>query len=140
MRAQMHAVLQAEAERLDGKPAEAIARLAPLAARADSIVPVHSASLRALRAQGDVRGAVAQARWLQQHRGRAYVEQPAGDALQAMDVADTTLALLDEAELQRQSGNTARAESARDAFLRAWPERGLPAGIRARVVASVSAR
>jgi putative peptide modification system cyclase len=140
MRAQMHAVLQAEAERLGGKPAEAAARLATLAARPDSTVPVHSALLRALRAKGDVRGAVAQARWLQQHRGRAYVEQPAGDALQAMDVADTTLALLDEAELQRQSGNAARAEAARDAFLRAWPERGLPAGIRARVGASVSAR
>jgi tetratricopeptide (TPR) repeat protein len=135
MMSQMQAVLLAEAERLDGKPAAAVARLTALAGRDDATVPVHSALLRALRANGDAAAAVAQAEWLQRHRGRAYVGQPAASSLTAIDVADTTLALLDEAELQRQSGNAARATSARDAFLQAWPEPGLPAALRDRILA-----
>jgi hypothetical protein len=60
-----------------------------------------------------------------------------GAELMAMRVADTTLALLDEAELQQQAGNAAAAAKARDAFLRAWPERELPTPIRERWVASL---
>jgi putative peptide modification system cyclase len=137
MLSQMRTVLLSEADRMDGNAAAAVARLSPLAARRDSIVPVHSALLRALRAGGDATGALAQARWLQQHRGRAYVEDPTGAELMAMRVADTTLALLDEAELQQQAGNAAAAAKARDAFLRAWPERELPTPIRERWVASL---
>lgn len=135
MMEQMRAVLLSEADRLDGKPGAAIARLAPLAARNDGIVPVHSALLRALRATGDTAAALEQARWLQGHRGRAYVERVAGDMLQVLDVADTTFALLDEAELERQRGNAARADAARAAFLRAWPVDGLPGAVRERLSA-----
>ena len=135
MLSQMREVLLAEADRMDGKPAAAAHRLAPLATRGDSIVPVHSALLRALRATGDRAGALAQARWLQRHRGRAYVENPGASELAAVRVADTTLALLDEAELQQHAGNAAAAVSARDAFLRAWPRAELPASVRDRLAA-----
>jgi hypothetical protein len=135
MMEQMRTVLLSEADRLDGRPGAAVARLVPLAARNDGIVPVHSALLRALRATGDTAAALEQARWLQHHRGRAYVERVAGDMLQVLDVADTTLAMLDEAELERQRGNAARSDAARAAFLRAWPVEGLAADVRARLSA-----
>lgn len=132
---QLQAVLVAESERLRGNAAAAAKRLAPLAAQRNASVPVHSSLMRALRAAGDSDGAMAQARWLAAHRGRAYVERVGEDALQAIDVADTTLALLDQAELARASGAANAAATARDAFLRAWPQPGLPPGIAKRVAA-----
>jgi putative peptide modification system cyclase len=132
---QLQAVLDAEGERLAGNAVAAIAGLAPVAEREDALVPVHSALLRALQAKGDFAGAREQARWLQSHRGRAYAEGSGGDALQAMNVADTTLALLDEAELDRASGGEGRGEASLAAFLQAWPRDRLPAGLRARVEA-----
>lgn len=132
---QLQAVLVAESERLRGDAAAAAKRLAPLAAKANASVPVHSALLRALRDAGDVRGAMAQAEWLSAHRGRAYVDRVGEDALQAIDVADTTLALLDQAELARASADAAAADAAREAFLRAWPQAGLPPAIAKRAAA-----
>lgn len=131
--AQLRTVLLAEADRLGGRADAAMARLAPLAARDDATMPVHSALLRAARAKGDVDTAVAQARWLQRHRGFAYAEGADADALQAMNVADTTLALLDEAELDRASADASRADAALAAFAQAWRIDALPPGMSRRV-------
>ncbi len=132
---QLQAVLLAESERLRGDAAAAAKRLAPLAAQARASVAVHSALLRALRGSGDARGAMVQAQWLSAHRGRAYVDRVGEDTLQGIDVADTTLALLDQAELARASGDAAAARVSRDTFLRAWSQAGLPPEIAKRAAA-----
>lgn len=131
--AQVQQVLHAEAERLRGQPHAAVLRLQPLAAQKEALLPVHSALLRALKADGDQAGARVQAQWLATHRGRAYMEPSMNGVLLAVQVADTTLALLDAAEADQALGNKDQAEQERAAFLRAWPLDDLPAGLRERV-------
>jgi putative peptide modification system cyclase len=89
---QMQLVLGAEAERIEGKPAEATRQLKALAATAEASTLVHSTLRRSAVATGDAATAAAQARWLAGHRGRAYVERPADELLTVIAVADTNVA------------------------------------------------
>jgi hypothetical protein len=62
-----------------------------------------------------------EARWLADHRGRAYTEQYGQTALTSLNVAVSNLAWLDIAELSRKTGD---AESSREAlanFRANWP-------------------
>ena len=69
--------------------------------------------------------ALEQARWLQQRRGLAYVELDCGHCLQAMNVADSNLAVLREAELLQPAGRLTRP-AALERFDRRWPAEALP--------------
>jgi len=123
---QMQAVLGAELERLQGRPAQAAQQLNMLVARPDALVAARSALLRALQAAGNDAGVVEQANWLAKHRGAAYMDASGGNMLQSLSVADTTLAHLDAAEAWMHLGQIAKAAKERDAFLRAWPRVQLP--------------
>jgi hypothetical protein len=81
---------------------------------------------------GDHAAALEQARWLQRRRGLAYVELECGHCLQALNVADSNLATLREAELLYQSGNSSGAKKALESFDRRWPAEVLPDHLRKR--------
>jgi putative peptide modification system cyclase len=132
---QMQIVLRGELERIQGHQGPATARLRELASHDDAILLAHSALMRSLLAFGDSDGAIAQARWLAAHRGRAYVERPAGDMLSAVSVADTTLALLGNAEAAARTGHAPEARKLRAAFTAAWDKTQMPDSIRARLQA-----
>jgi hypothetical protein len=132
---QMQSVLHAELERLQGKPEQAMRRLQPLADRSDGLFLAHASLLRAAMAAGRHRDALAQARWVAGHRGRAYVERPGGDMLSVPSLAETTLALLAEAEAAHALGATAESQGALDRFAGAWTPAELPSSVRARLQA-----
>lgn len=84
---QLQQAVLAEQERLAGKPQAAAARLRPLAMRADALVAVHWALMRAQEAVGNAEAAQAQARWLATHRGRAFAESTTTDVLRFFNAA-----------------------------------------------------
>jgi len=132
MLAEMREVLLAERDRLRGRPALSVERLRPLARSIQAGVPVHATLLRAARAAGAADVAMEQARWLTQHRGRAYVETGVEDLPTPLNVADTTLAQLDVAELEAPRDAAASA-AALKIFLATWPRAQLPPTIGRRV-------
>lgn len=77
--------------------------------------------------------ALAQARWLTQQRGRAYIEANASQTLQPLNVADARLAQLWVAESLYALGRNQAAREQALAFVRAWPVTRLPAYLRSRV-------
>ena len=133
MAAQQYQVLLAEAERLEGKPAAALLRLRPIIARDDALLVAHTAQMRALRAAGMADKALEQARWLSRHRGRAFAESAHTGLLEEFNVAGSTLALLEEAELAFQLGRKQDAAIALRSFKAAWPVAQLPRPLQARL-------
>ena len=131
--AEMREVLMAERERLQGEPDSAVARLRTIVARDEATFPVHVTLLRAARAAGATDMAMREARWLAGHRGRAYIETGVEDLPLPLNVADTTLARLELAELQQEAGRKAEAGRELRQFLAAWPRAHLPPGLARRV-------
>ncbi|MUV13051.1 putative peptide modification system cyclase [Noviluteimonas gilva] len=131
----MREALLAERDRLANKPALAVARLKPLAARAETSFPVHAALLRAARAADDTTTARAEARWIASHRGRAYVEMGLDYLPSMLNLADSNVALLEMAELSNADGNSADAAQSLQQFERAWPRATLPPSLAQRTEA-----
>jgi len=129
----MREVLLAESDRLAGKPGQAVARLKALSTGADASFPVHVALLRAARAADDEGTARQQADWVATHRGRAYVEMGLDYLTSMLNVADSTLALLDQAELSQEEGASDAVARSRRAFDAAWPRKGWTPSIARRV-------
>ncbi|TKR30316.1 putative peptide modification system cyclase [Luteimonas gilva] len=132
---QMRQVLLAEQERLQGKPKRAVARLKVWAGREDAAFAVHSALMRAARADGDWTLALREAKWMASHRGRAYMEGTAAGLPSVVNVADTTLARLDAAEILAKTDRKKEAETELSAFRAAWPVAQLPESLRRRSAA-----
>lgn len=132
---QMQQVLLAEQERLQGEPEKAIARLAAWAPKEDALFAVHSSLLRAARAAGDPALALREAQWLSSHRGRAYMEGTAAGLPSVVNVADTTLARLEAAEILAQTGRRREAGAELAAFRAVWPQTQLPDRLRQRQAA-----
>lgn len=130
---QLHQVLLAELDRLSGHPNKAAERLVPLVAKDDALMSAHVALLRAYRASGALEAALAQARWLMNHRGRAFVERATSDLVDPILLADTTLARLEAAELLVKLGRTNEAYKEKTAFLAIWAGDELPAYLRRRI-------
>lgn len=133
--AQMRQVLLAEQERLKGEPQRAIERLSPIARNDDAIIPVHRALARAARAAGDNDLALRQTQWLTARRGRAFVELGLGDLQTPINVADSTSAYLDAAELLQRLGSKDKSRESLSRFLSIWPRERLTASMRDRVTA-----
>jgi hypothetical protein len=70
--------------------------------------------------------ATVQAQWLETHRGLAYIEYGCYQCRQAMNVADSTLALLHAATWYAQAGQVAEARQKLANFDRLWPTNQLP--------------
>ncbi|MDO5610351.1 MAG: putative peptide modification system cyclase [Pseudomonadota bacterium] len=87
----------------------------------------HVLLLEAARMRGDDQRALAEARWLQANRGRAWMESGAYASTQALAIIDSILAIKSEAELLDASDPSAAA-AARMRFQQAWPSVALVAG------------
>ena len=100
---ELSVVLRAEGARRDGRPADAITMLRPLITGHERY-QTHVALWEAYTDAGHSGPALQQARWLRQHRGIAYSEIKCGICVQALNVADSNLASLREAEMLKQPG------------------------------------
>jgi len=89
--------------------------------------------LRAARAADDESTAREEARWLAGHRGRAYIEMGLDYLPTVLNVADSTLATLDLAEVSKAMGRDTEATEALQRFLASWPRDQLPPTIARRV-------
>ncbi|PZO08003.1 MAG: putative peptide modification system cyclase [Lysobacteraceae bacterium] len=78
--------------------------------------------MRAQAAAGQWAEAAATADWLARNRGRAFAESSSLGHWQAMNVAESSLALRAGADHRRQRGQVAEADQALVAFKAAWPD------------------
>ncbi|MBW8368897.1 MAG: hypothetical protein K0M70_13690, partial [Arenimonas sp.] len=88
--------------------------------------------MRAQAAAGQWPEAAATADWLAGNRGRAFAESTSLGHWQAMNVAESTLALRAGADYLRQRGQLAEADQAMAAFAAAWPDADRLAPVRHR--------
>ncbi len=123
---ELQEVLRAEASRSRGDSKQAIATL-EAGASGNARFQMKVALLSAYSDAGKLDEALKQARWLQRRRGLAYVELRCGHCVQALNVVDSNLAVLAEAELLAQQGNHKAAVAKLAEFDRIWPVEILPA-------------
>jgi tetratricopeptide (TPR) repeat protein len=114
-------VARAEIDRASGKPKDALAILKPLVNGSELYI-THVALMNAYADAHDQSSALAEARWLSSHRGRAYFESNMQLMLEPFNVAESNLALLRAAELSNTLGNVTEAQNSLAAFLTAWPQ------------------
>ena len=113
-------VAQAEIDSTSGKPEDALAILKPLVNGSELYI-THVALMEAFADAHDNDNALAEARWLSTHRGRAYGEPNTQFMLEPFNVAESDLALLRAAELTNTLGNKSDTGNSLAAFLDAWP-------------------
>ena len=129
--AELATVLRAEKARVAGRPADAIQRLRPLL-DGHEYYQTRRALLQAYIDAGEFDAALEHARWLQRHRGQAYTEQLCGYCVQALNVADSNIAVLSEAEILQALGRHGESAEALKRFDRLWPAEALPDHLRVR--------
>jgi putative peptide modification system cyclase len=127
----LYAVLRANELRADGKSEEA-AKILEAVSDGSEPLQVRMALFDVYATQGLGDKALAQAKWLSGHRGRAYSELGCGWCQQALNVADTTLANLLAAEQLVSMGRVVEARQQLQLFDRQWPTTGLPSHLRVR--------
>ena len=123
--AELAEVVRAGQHRLSGHPEIAIKQLLAQA-KGNALFQTHTALMDAYAAAGDYKAALSEARWLEQHRGLAYIEQAGGQVLQAMNVFDSRLAHLHAAEFHACLEQPKEAQREAQAFQAAWPPDELP--------------
>ncbi len=111
-----------------GKAKDAIAQLEKLV-NGSELFLTHVALVDAFAADGRNDDALHQARWVAEHRGRAYLELNSYQILQARNVAESDLALLRAAELEIGMQRAADAKKDFAAFIAIWPVAKQPAAI-----------
>ncbi len=99
----------------------------------------HVVLMEAYAANSDNAAALAEARWLTGHRGRAYAEYGAHQFLTAFNVAQSDIALLRAAELSLALSRKDDARKALDQFRQVWPPAELPAALATRAKAVAAA-
>ncbi len=114
----MFAVADAERLRAEGKPADAIQRLKAGVDGAELYV-THVALMEAYESAKDYRSALAEAKWLASHRGRAYAEFDANRV--PFNVIQSDLATLHMADYAAALGDSAAERAAMDEFRTLWP-------------------
>jgi len=114
-------LMEAERERVEGHPEQAIRRLQPRLTGTE-LYQTHSALKRAYADAGRWSDAREEAVWLASHRGRAYAERTHRPLLMALNIVDSDLALLDDAEFSLQLHEPERARKRYEQFLTVWPQ------------------
>ena len=109
---QLHQVVLAEQERMQGKPEAAVARLLPLVKDDTALIAAHWALMRAQRAAGNEAAALAQSRWLATHRGRAFTESVSTEVLPFFNAAVSAEALKEATEQAAESAVAHPAQGA----------------------------
>jgi putative peptide modification system cyclase len=117
----LRAVAQAEIQCASGKPRDALVTLKPLVDGSELYI-THVALLDAYSDAHDHIDAVAEARWLSTHRGRAYLEYNDHQILTPFNVAKSDLAMLRAAEISDSSGDKTTARQFLTAFEHVWPK------------------
>ncbi len=131
-------IVRAGLDRSHGEHEAAINRLRELL-DGDELFQAHSALLDAYFAAGKFSEALEQARWMAEHRGRAYIEINGGQVMQALNVADTRLSRLRAAEAQLKLRLPKEAQLEALGFLKAWPAQAMPDYLRLRAEAILPA-
>lgn len=122
----LRTIVDVELARADGHPQQAIESLKPFV-NGNELFLTHAALMDAY-AGADLREpALAEARWLAKHRGRAYAEYGANQFMMAYNVVQSDLALLRVAELLHDLGRQAESAEALSEFAQAWPNITTPA-------------
>ena len=114
----MFAVADAELRHAEGKPDETIRMLKPTIDGAELYV-THVALMEAYEATNNSKDALAEARWLAAHRGRAYAEYDPNRV--PFNVVQSDLATLHAAAAAAALGDRDGARQSLDAFLKNWP-------------------
>jgi len=118
---QMLTIVRAEQMRVRGDFAQTIATLKPLLDGTELCI-VHQSLLDAYAGAGQNEDALREAKWLAEHRGRAYAEYNMQRILTPLNVVQSDLALLRAAELAAKLGRKDEAKGHLAAFRKAWPE------------------
>jgi putative peptide modification system cyclase len=129
--AELATVLRAEQARFSGRPRDALKLLQPLLT-GNERYQTRVALQEAYAADGNYQTALEQSRWLQRRRGLAYGELNCAYCLQALNVADSDVAILREAELLTLMGKPEDAKKALQRFDRLWSAEALPDHLRVR--------
>jgi putative peptide modification system cyclase len=127
--AELAVIARAAQARFADRPGEAITLLSPLF-DGNERYQAHVEMMESLASVGRIEEAIQHARWLQQHRGVAYVELECGHCLQALNVANSNLAIQGEASLLKKQGKGAEAAGKLEEFNRRWPVELQPAHLR----------
>ena len=114
-------VAEAEIDRASGHPEMAISELQPLVNGRELYV-THVALMDAYADAKDNAHALSEARWLAEHRGRAYAENSMQQLLTPFNVFESNLALLEEAQFALALGERANARKFASSFRNAWPD------------------
>jgi putative peptide modification system cyclase len=117
--AELATVVRAGQARHAGRADDAIEMLKPMLGHERYQTRV--ALMDAYANAGNYVQALEQARWLQRRRGLAYVELECGHCLQALNVADSNLAIRWEVEFLRKLGKNPDADAKQAEFNRNWP-------------------
>jgi hypothetical protein len=116
----MLAIAQAESARATGKTDIAISLLKAEAHNTEMYL-THVALRDAYITADRITDAADEASWLANHRGRAYEESNSHQILQPLNVAESDLALLHEAELSSKLGKKDTSAQRLADFRKAWP-------------------
>jgi putative peptide modification system cyclase len=122
---QIESIAEAEVASRSGRAADAVAHLGSLLDGTE-LVLTHIALADAYTAAGRNEDAAKEARWLVDHRGRAYFEINHLQILQARYVVESDLALLRLAELAHARGRDDEAQAQLAAFATIWPRDSQP--------------
>ncbi|KFN46325.1 hypothetical protein N787_10965 [Arenimonas metalli CF5-1] len=126
--ADMALLVRAEIDLAEGRPARAVEQLLPRSTAGNELYFLHAVLMRAHQASGDTAAALAQAKWLASHRGRAFAEPNSEFSWQLANVAESNLATLSASVYAEALGRSDEAKSERARFDAAWPAGGsLPA-------------
>jgi hypothetical protein len=136
--AELAEIVQARDSILAERPDEAITRLKPLITGHERY-QTHVALFDAYVASKRYTDAIAQALILQQRRGLAYAELGCYMCQQPMNVSDSTLAAFHAAEAMMRDGRPSEARQQMAGFDRRWLPENLPAYLRERRDAVLSA-
>lgn len=133
---QWRELVDAELLRAQGRPAAAVEKLRRIGDDDDRLYLVRVSLLDALADDGQHEAALEEARWLAEHRGRAYAENVTDMLLVPLNVAHSRLAWLYQAEQAIHLGRVDVATEALDRFVRYWQPDRLPAPLQARLQAA----
>jgi tetratricopeptide (TPR) repeat protein len=127
----LYGVAQAELLTSQGKAKQALEYLRPLLS-GEELCITHVALMDAYSSLADRTSALAEARWLASHRGRAYAEYNSHWTLKPFNVLQSNLAWLASAEFSVDLNNKEEARQSLASFLRIWPLKSQPTLIAAR--------
>lgn len=119
--ADMARIVRAELQLAEGQPEQALATLAHAKEDAEEMYLVHALRLRAHEARGDAAAALAEADWLRERRGLAYMEFNSLNMLQPVNLVEANLALEAAARQAAALGDPEKSAEYRAAFAAAWP-------------------